>query len=868
MASPAVILLSLYLLERPEKTPLIRGAVQNRSETDFPRQEQNQERQLSMTKTLRSQLAIPPERLRRSITLTRLPATTADIPPLEGTIGQPRALDALAFGLEIRTPGYHIFVAGPAGSGREHTVQEVLQRLAPTLPTPSDWVYVYNFAQPDRPNAIRLPPGLGHAFAADLDGLLQAARREIPRAFESEDYARQRREALSELARRREALFDELQAFAHDQGFALEMSPSGILTVPIKEGQPLSPEEFQQLPAEQQQAIEHRLPDVQERIAATLRQGRQLQKEASERVQQLDRDVARFTLGPHLDELRADYNEYPEVLSYLEQVQLDLPEHLDDFRGGDGEGGPPDALSQLPGRRKEEYLARYRVNVFVDNANLQGAPIIIERNPTYYNLAGRIDYRATFGALVTDFQQIKPGALHRANGGFLVLHVLDVLRAPLAWEMLKRALRCGEVTIENLGEQYSALPTEQLRPEPIPLDVKVILLGPPELYALLYQADPDFQELFKVKADFAPEMDWNDEHIDHYMAFISRRVREEGLRHFNRAALGRIIEEGARLREDQRKLSTRLRDVADIVSEANYWAGKASHALVQASDVEQAIARRKYRSNLIEERLQELIANNTLLIATVGARVAQINGMAVIDVGGYAFGKPSRITARVSPGRGSVQSIEREIELSGPIHSKGFLILSGYLAGQYSQQYPLALNATLTFEQSYDEIEGDSASSTELYVLLSALADLPLAQGIAVTGSVNQKGEIQAVGGVNAKIEGFFAVCKAKGLTGEQGIIIPAANVPNLMLDEEVIEAVRNRQFHVWAVHTSDEGIELLTGCPAGERGADGQYPPGTVHRLVEDRLRDYAERLRDFGADYRAGAARANGATTRRSRR
>ena len=805
-----------------------------------------------MIESLRERLAVAPERLRRHVDVAHLPMTTADVPPLEGTVGQPRALDALAFGLEIRSACYNLYVAGPTGSGRERTVQDFLQRFAPSRPAPSDWVYVYNFAQPDNPNAIRLPHGRGRTLAADLDSFLQAAQREIPRAFEGEDYARHRREALSELAKQTDVLFNGLQGFARNQGFAIETTPSGILTVPVKEGHPLSPEEFQALPLDTQHELEQRLPEVQERIADTLRQVHQLQKEAAERVRQLDGDVARFTVGPHLDELRETYSDQPEVLAYLDQVQSDLPGHLDDFRSSEPEGETSAISKRLSGPTREERLARYRVNVFVDNDDFQGAPVIVERNPTYYNLTGRIDYRATFGALVTDFLQIKPGALHRANGGFLVLQVLDVLRAPLAWEALKRALICGEVRIENLGEQYSALPTEQLRPEAIPLDVKVILLGPPQVYSLLYQSDPDFQQLFKVKADFAPDMEWSDEHLGHYAAFISRRVNEEGLRHFDRSALARVIEYGAWLREDQRKLSTRLSDIADVVSEANYWAGKANHDLVQADDVAQAIAKRKHRSNLIEERLQEMIDNGTILIDTTGARSAQVNGMAVIDLGGYAFGRPSRITARVSPGRGSVQSIEREIELSGPIHSKGFLILSGYLAGQYAQEYPLSISATLTFEQSYDEIEGDSASSTELYVLLSALADLPLAQGIAVTGSVNQHGEIQAVGGVNAKIEGFFAVCKAKGLTGEQGVILPASNVPNLMLDEEIIDAVKAGQFHIWGVHTIDEGIELLTGHPAGQRGADGQFPEGSIHRLVENRLQNYAERLRSFNADHK----------------
>ncbi len=813
-----------------------------------------------MTQTEVAQFAVAPEHLRRCVDPSQFPLTTADLPPLEGAIGQLRALDAIEFGLEIKAPGYNLFVAGPAGSGRERTIRDFLRRFAPGQPSPSDWVYVYNFAQADRPHAIRLPQGWGRKLAADLDGFLQAAQHDIPRAFESEDYAHRRRAALSELQVRRSALLDQLQTEAREQGFSIEMTTTGIATIPLVLGKPLSDEEFQHLPAPQQQELAQHSLAFQERIADTLRQVHQMQKEATERVRQLDRDVALFIVGPHLDELREAYANLPEVLAYLDQIKSDLPEHLDDFRNIEGEDERRAVLGLLPERQHEERLARYHVNVFVDNDDSEGAPVISERNPTYYNLIGRIDYRATFGALITDFRKIKPGALLRANGGFLVLQVRDLLAAPFAWEALKRALISSEVTIENLGEQYTTLPTERLQPEPIPLDVKVILLGSAELYALLYQLDLDFQELFKVKADFAPDMDWNDEQQRLYAALISRRVREDGSRHFSREALARVIEEGARLSEDQRKLSARLSDIANLVVEANYWAGKAGHDLVQVADVKQAIAKRKYHANLIEERIDEMINNSTILIDTTGAREAQINGVAIIDMGGYAFGKPSRITARVFPGRSSVQSIEREIKLSGPIHSKGFMILSGYLAGQYSQQAPLSLSATITFEQSYDEVEGDSASSTELYVLLSALAGLPLRQGIAVTGSVNQHGEIQAVGGVIPKIEGYFAVCKAKGLNGEQGIIIPAANVPNLMLDEEVIDAVRANLFHVWAVHSIDEGIELLTGHPAGQRGLDGQYPEGTVHHLVEKRLQTYAERLLAFSANHRAETHNHNG--------
>jgi lon-related putative ATP-dependent protease len=490
---------------------------------------------------------------------------------------------------------------------------------------------------------------------------------------------------------------------------------------------------------------------------------------------------------------------------------------------------------------------RFRVNVFVDQGGTEGAPVVVERNPTYYNLSGRIEYRATFGAMATDFREIKAGALHRANGGFLVLEALDVLRHPFAWEALKRALRAGESRIENLGEEFSAVPSASLRPEPIPLDVKVILLGPPVLYHLLYQLDADFRELFKVKVEFAPELDWTAAHQREYARFVSRWVRENGLRHLDRAAVARVIEYGGRLRESQRKLSTRLLDVCDVVSEASFWAERHEHPLVEAADVELAVRKKEYRSSLIEERIQELIRDGTIVIETDGARVGQLNGLSILDLGDHAFGRPCRVSARVSLGRGRVESIEREIELSGPIHSKGFMILSGYLASTYAQEWPLALAASLTFEQSYDEIEGDSASSTELYALLSALSGLPLEQGIAVTGSVDQHGNIQAVGGVNRKVEGFYATCKARGLTGRQGVIIPAANVHNLMLDEEVVAAVSDGLFHVWAVRTIDEGIELLTDRAAGRRRDDGSYPASSVHGLVATRLAAYAHQLRAF---------------------
>ena len=465
-----------------------------------------------------------------------------------------------------------------------------------------------------------------------------------------------------------------------------------------------------------------------------------------------------------------------------------------------------------------------------------------------YNLFGRVEYESRFGSLVTDFSHVRAGSLHRANGGVLVLEAVDVLRNPFSWEALKRTLRSAEVAVENLTEQLVLVPTPTLRPEPIPLDVKVVLIGPSALYRLLQVADEDVRELFKVKADFAPEMDWDPQHVLDYAAFISRRVREAGLIHFDRGAVARVVEWGARLRAHRGKLSTRLLDISDLVDEASYWASVRGRGRVGADDVDQAVAKKRYRSNLIEEMTRELIRDRVLVVETAQERVGCVNGLSVIELGDHRFGQPSRVSARVSAGPGILQSVEREIHLSGPIHSKGFLILSGYLAEKYAQTWPLALRASITFEQAYDEVEGDSASSTELYALLSALSGIPIRQGIAVTGSINQFGDVQAVGGVNEKIEGFFEVCRAQGLTGDQGVGIPAANRGNLMLASEVVDAVAKGVFHIWAVSTVDEGIQLLTGVPSGQR-VQGKFPEGTIHRAVEDRLRGYAEALRAFAA-------------------
>jgi len=788
------------------------------------------------------------DQLRRRMDPQELPfSTTEEVAPLVGTVGQDRAVNALEFGLQIRTQGYNIFASGATGTGKNTTVKSYVEKYAALDPVPGDWCYVYNFSDPYRPEAINLPAGQGSQLSKDMDELVEACKREIPRAFESENYEQRKGEILRDLQARREELSNELQEHAREQGLAIEATPVGIVTVPVLEGKPLSREEFEALPEDVKKEIKERSDRLQEEIRQALAKARKIEKEFNERIRQLDKEVALFAVGHLLDDLREKYHLFGEVTGYLAKVREDIIEHIDEFRGGEKEKEAVviPGLDHVP---KDSIFDRYRVNVLVNNKDTRGAPVVVENNPTYYNLIGRIDYRARLGAIFTDFNMIKPGALHRANGGYLIVQARDVLTSPLAWDILKRTIRSGQITLENIGEQYSAFPSASLKPEPIPLNVKVIMVGSPFIYHLLYQLDEDFRKLFKVKADFDVEMYWTDEHVEKYAAFISAQVRNEGLKHFDRTAVAKVIEYGSRLLEDQKRLSTRFLEISDIVSEAAFWASKDGAQNVTAKHVQEAIDQKVYRSNLIEEKIQDLIAEGTLMVDVDGMVDAQVNGLSVQSIGDYYFGRPARITARTYMGNGGVVNIERETKMSGRIHSKGFLILVHYLTGKYGQDKPLALSGSITFEQLYDEVEGDSASSTELYALLSSLSGLPLKQSIAVTGSVNQKGEIQPVGGVTRKVEGFFDVCKIKGLTGDQGVIIPRANVDNLMLKEEVVNAVAEGKFHLWAIETIDQGIELLTGVPAGQRRPDGTYPKGTVNYYVDTKLKEFAEKLKEYG--------------------
>jgi lon-related putative ATP-dependent protease len=659
---------------------------------------------------------------------------------------------------------------------------------------------------------------------------------------------------MEEFQERQSEAFEELQERARSQGVALIRTPAGLAVAPVRGEEVLSPEELQQLPEEEREELQEKVEEIQDDLQKIMQQVPRWQREMRKRLEELNREMANLAVGGLIDELREKYSDFDEVQDHLDAVQEDVVEHADDFLPSQQENQGSSIMQALQRRAGREpgrgprSLQRYEVNVVVDNSDAEGAPVIYEDNPTYQNLIGRVEHQARMGALHTDFRMIKSGALHRANGGYLVLDVRKVLTQPYAWEGLKRALKSEEIRIESLGQMLSLISTISLEPEPIPLNVKIALFGERILYYLLWQLDPEFADLFKVQADFEDEMDRDDEQRNLYARFLATLAEESDLRPLDRSGVARIIERSARMVGDSEKLTTHKRDLADLLREANYWAGDNEHDVITASDVQKAIDAQIYRADRLRERTQEAILRDTLLIDTKGEKAAQVNGLSVLMLGNFAFGRPTRITARTRLGKGEVIDIEREVELGGPIHSKGVLILSGFLGARYAQETPLSLSASLVFEQSYGGVEGDSASSAELYALLSAIADVPIKQSFAVTGSVNQHGQVQAIGGVNEKIEGFFDICEARGLTGDQGVLIPQSNVKHLMLRRDVVEAVEAGDFHVYAVSTIDEGIELLTGMESGERGEDGNYPEGTFNYRVEQRLQQLAERREAFG--------------------
>ena len=773
--------------------------------------------------------------------------TTKTVTPLEGTIGQDRAVSALELGLNVEDRGFNLFLSGAPGSGRNTALKAFVDNVARSKPVPPDWGYVHNFQDPSQPVAISLPCGMLRELARDVDELVVGCRQELPKAFESDDYRDRVEEVMKDIQAHRERLGKEMEQAAEAQGFAVRATQAGITPVPMTEGRAMTPDEFNALPEDRLKQLREQADKVQSAIANFMTAIRKLNKEATERAREVDKEIVRYTLKPIIDELQEKYAAHDVVVNYLDSIEEDMIEHLDVFKSGTEEAQQVQLMG-MPFAREDDFFIRYRVNDLVDNSVCEGAPVIVEYNPTYYNLFGRIDYRATMGAMQTDLTMIKSGALHRANGGYLILQARDLLTSPLSWDTLKRTMRSGHVRIENMGEQYMMVPTATLRPEPIPVRVKIVIVGTPDILRALQWWDEDFQRYFKIMAEFDTVMDRTPENIQQYASFIAARCEQDNLKPFDKTAVAHIIEHSSRLVDHQQKLSARFMEIADLVTESAYWANHDGNGVVTEKHVKKAVDQRRYRSNLTEERLREMIEEGKIHISTAGKAIGKVNGLAVLSLGTYAFGRPSRVTARASLGRGQLVNIERESRLSGRIHDKGFTILTGYMQGKYGQHQPLSLNASIGFEQSYSEIDGDSASSTELYALLSELSGLEISQSIAVTGSVNQYGEVQAIGGATEKVEGFFDLCVAMGLTGDQGVMLPKDNLKHVMLKDEVIEAVEAGKFHVYGVSTIDEGIEILTGMPAGVQQEDGAYPEGTVHHLVELRLKDMADKLREFG--------------------
>ena len=776
--------------------------------------------------------SLPVEKIRRVCPPDFMPCeSTKELVPLSEIIGQERAVRALKFGLGIKNHGFNMYVAGYPGTGRKTAVKNFVEAQAKTQPVPPDWCYVYNFGNQYEPKVMQLPSGKGKEFRQDMKNFIENVKNALPKAFESEDYAARREATIRGLESKRKQLIEDLNEKAQAEGFVIQTTPIGLLLIPVLDGKPLSEEEMLSLPQKTKDKFSEKREKLEAGFRNTMRQLIDMERQIHESLKKLNKEVALYAIGSQMESLSDKYKVTPEVTVYLKDVENDILDNLEQFvKRGSGEAQEPFSF-QMPWLREDPYK-KYEVNVVIDNSETKGAPVVVETNPTYPNLLGKTEKEAQFGALTTDFSMIRGGAIHKANGGYLIVPVEDLLRNPFSYDGLKRDLKDGKIVIEEPEERYGFLSVKTLKPQPIPLSAKVIIIGDPYIYQMMFQLDPDFRELFKIKAEFDTVMERTEDNVMRYAAWVCTLCEKEGLKHLDGTGIAKLVEYSSRIVEDQYKLSTQFSFVADIIREANFYSEQENSEFITGDHVKKAIEEKVYRSKLIQEKIQEMIKRGFFLIDTVDQKVGQVNGLSVMGMGDFAFGNPSRVTVSVGLGREGVIDIEREAKMGGPIHTKGVLILSGFIHDKYAKDKPLSLSARLVFEQNYEGIEGDSASSTELYCILSALSGLPVKQNLAVTGSVNQKGEVQAIGGVNEKIEGFFEVCKLKGLTGEQGVMIPESNVQNLMLKEEVVEAVKAGKFNIYSVKTIDEGIEVLTGKKAGQRREDGTFEEGSVKRL------------------------------------
>lgn len=798
--------------------------------------------------------ALAHQHLRKKATEEEVTRSTShEFEPITGIIGQDRAIKALKFGLGIEGNGFNIFLSGQPGTGKHSAAHRFINQIAKDQPTPDDWIYVNNFRDASKPKAISLPAGKGAEFRQDMKNFLNNATERLKEAFESDDFSRRKDEIVQKHQKEKDDLFQEVNRYARENNYAIKQGPAGFETIPLNQhGQPMKSEEFNKLDAELRKELEEKGREVQQNLKETLRKIQKIEREMHHELNQLEEDVANYAIDPLIDELQEKYGDNEKIQSYLNEVMNEIIQNLSMFLQNPGQQGGQQGMMQqadpYQAIQKEKFMKQFEINLLVDHKDTTGAPVINENHPSHPELFGRIEKESKFGTLETDFTLIKPGSIHEANGGYIMIPVEDLLRNPFSWETLVNALKTEEITIEDATEKLGFMSTKSLRPDHIPLNIKVILIGTPYHYQILYQWIEDFRKLFKVKSEFDTVMERNDENLNNYMGFISMLCNERSeLCHLENSALKEVIEYGSRLAEHQNKLSSQFRSIFDIISEANYYASSNSSKQIKGEHVKQAIEEKVYRSNLIQEKLQEMIKEDTILIDIEGKKTGKINGLAVLSTGDFSFGKPNKITTSLGLGKGEVLDIEREAKTGGPIHTKGVLILSGYLMHKYGIDQPLNISIRLVFEQSYSGVEGDSASSAEVFSIMSEVGDIPINQGIAVTGSMNQKGEVQPIGGVNEKIEGFFEVCREKGLTGEQGVIIPESNVKNLMLKDEVVEACKNNQFNVWPIKTIDEGFEILSGYQPGEPDEDGQYPENTFNRIIRDKIYEYYKKYSNY---------------------
>ncbi len=784
---------------------------------------------------------LPLEKLRKSTDVKILGIeSTEDISPLQGIIGQQRAVESISFGLNIKNKGYNIFVVGEYGSGRTTYTLKELQKKASETQAPPDWLYAYNFSNPSYPMALSLPAGQGKILAEKLDSLIEDLKLVLSKAFDNSQYEDEKAQLVKEFQENVNEKMEEVRSWALEKGFAIKRTPQGFVNIPIQEDvdekgeqtkREMQQEDFEKLPEEMKKELQEISEAISMRTLEALRLIRDKEKSLKDKIKELEEKICREAIAPYLGEFTESFSPDEKLGEWITSLTEDIIENFSMF------------LAASKDENAEVDFSRYKVNVFISNDPENGAPVIIETNPTYYNTVGKIEYESRQGHLYTDFTRIIAGAVHKANGGFLVLQADDLFRQFMTWEALKRVLKTGNLDIENLGEQLGFVPVASLRPEPIEIDIKVVIVGSRWIYHLLTIYDPEFKKLFKIKADFDVDMPRKVETEREFAQFVAGFVQKEELLPFRKEAVGELVDWACRISGHKERMTTQFNKIGEIIIESSAWATQEKRAQVSQEDVRKAIEKKYFRSNLIEEHVLRAYHEKIILVETEGAKVGQINGLAVVDIGDHAFGHPTRITANVFMGQSGIVNIEREVKLTGPIHNKGLLTLSSYLGRKYAQDMPLALSARLAFEQSYDGIEGDSASSTELYCLLSALAEAPIRQGIAVTGSVDQFGMIQPIGGVNEKIEGFFNVCQHRGLTGDQGVLIPSQNVANLMLNHKVLDAVREGLFHIWSASTIDEGIEILMGETPGTADDSGEYPENSVHGKVRQRLTAWMER-------------------------